>query len=316
MKRAVTIAVAILLGSALVFAQTPAAPAAKTAPATQPQQPPAAGQTTPPAAGQTTPAGKHQPTAKTQPEFNEYQAILGQQDLTAAETAAEEFAKKYPDSELRAGLYQVLMNRYQQANNAEKTIEMGRKSLKLDPDNPVPLVLVATVIAERTRDTDIDKDEKIAEVNRNANHAIASVDQIPVPGNLPPDRVQAAKNTVISMAYAALGTAAIATENYAVAEQNLRKSVDVPGIEPDALTWLRLCIALDHQKKYAEALQAANKTAQIATQEPLLSMAKQEQSRLAKLAGSGAAPASTTATPPATTTPPPPPPAAGKPPQV
>ena len=71
---------------------------------------------------------KAPPSAKSQEENTAYRAIVNNADLGAAEAAAKEFEAKYPQSELRDAAYLVLMHRYQQANNAEKTIEMGRKA--------------------------------------------------------------------------------------------------------------------------------------------------------------------------------------------
>src|SRR5438105_4631296 len=156
MKRAIITAIAVLLASTLVFAQAPAA--------TPQSQPPATGKPAAPAAGQAAaPAGKRQPMAKTQEEFNDYKQIADQQDGALAEKSAAEFVLKYPESELRAGVYQMLMSRYQQANNGDKTLEMARKSLQYDPDNAIPLVMLATVLAERVRNTDLGKGAKGAE---------------------------------------------------------------------------------------------------------------------------------------------------------
>lgn len=305
MKRTLIVLLGLLLAASVLLAQAPAAgtpqaPAAGTQPQAAPQQP--------------APKKSGLPQAKTQDEYKAYQLAVQSQsgtDLNAAETAADKFAAQYPESELRSLLYTNLMNIYQQANNADKTVEYGRKVLSLEPDNSVALVMVATVLAERTRDTDLDKDERFAEAVKDARHALETVDAMPMPANTPPDRAEAAKNTVRSMAYGALGTVESTQQNYAAAEQDLRKSVEVPGIPPDALTMLRLAVTLDHQKKWAEALQVANKCVEI-SQEPIKGLASQERDRLVKLT---AAPAPASNPPSAGATPNPAPPATPKPPQ-
>ena len=139
------------------------------------QNPPAAGQAAP-AQGATAPPTKRPPQAKTQPEFDAYKAAVANTDAAALEKAADDFATKFPDSELRVLLYQNAMRLYQTANNAEKTEAMGRKVLSLDGDNPEALVIVAEVIAERTRDADIDKDQRFAEAISMAQKATQTVD--------------------------------------------------------------------------------------------------------------------------------------------
>ena len=76
----------------------------------------AAGQTS----GQTAaPQGKRKPQAKTQPEFEAYKAAIGLTDAAALEKAADDFAAKFPDSELRGGLYTAAMEKYQTSSTAK-----------------------------------------------------------------------------------------------------------------------------------------------------------------------------------------------------
>jgi hypothetical protein len=94
----------------------------------KPAQNPPAGQ----AAGQAAaPAGKRPPQAKTQPEFDAYKAAAALTDAAAQEKAADDFAAKFPDSELRPLLYKAVMHAYQQANNADKMMAMSQKVLTL-----------------------------------------------------------------------------------------------------------------------------------------------------------------------------------------
>ena len=73
-------------------------------------------QQTPPAAGQAAPAqgaaapAKRPPQAKTQPEFDAYNVAAKNTDPAAFEKAADDFATKFPDSELRALLYLSLIH--------------------------------------------------------------------------------------------------------------------------------------------------------------------------------------------------------------
>ncbi len=68
------------------------------------------------------------------------------------------------------------MHAYQSANKADQMMEMGRKVLKLDPDDPEASVGVAQVLAERTRDTDLDKDQRLDEGTKLAQHSLETVD--------------------------------------------------------------------------------------------------------------------------------------------
>src|SRR5438067_2203162 len=142
MKQAVTMMV-VLAMSGFVVAQQPSTgskPPAQSGTA----QPGAAqqGSQLGPAQGgtaqQAAPAqGKRPPQAKTQPEFDAYKAAAANaNDAAAMEKAATEFSAKFPDSELRVLLFKQAMRAYQNANNGEKMLDMGRDVLKIDPDDP------------------------------------------------------------------------------------------------------------------------------------------------------------------------------------
>lgn len=253
-----------------------------------------AGQSAPAAgpAAAAAPQGKRPPAAKTQPEFEAYKAALALTDAAAAEKAADDFAAKYPDSELRAVLYKSAMQKYQAANNADKMLDMAQKSLTFDPDDPEALVGAAQVLAERTRDTDLDKDQKLAEAKKDAERALVTVDtDVPTAG-YPPDKVDLFKRFIRSEAYAIIGTLAANAKNYPEAETNLRKSVEVFPEQVDSVAVLRLAIALDNENKVPEALKYANQAVDLTKDHPDSAAgkaARAEQDRLTKL-NSGTAP--------------------------
>jgi hypothetical protein len=269
------------------------------------------GQATPaapatPGAQAPAPTGKRQPQAKSQEEFKAYQDAAAKPDPAAMEQAANAFAQQYPDSELRAPLYQNLMLQYQNANNGDKTIEVGRKVVQLDADNAVALVTVAQILANRTRETDLDKEERIGEAKKDANHAIELMNSGQgIPAGYPPDKVEVYKNTVLSMAYAALGQADFVNNNFAGAEQSLRKSTSLPGIQADPVSYFQLSLALDRQGKYADAMQAAQKCLDAANGHPVAQYCTQERDGAKQRAANppAAKPGTAPATSPQATTP-------------
>ncbi|HEV2116766.1 MAG TPA: hypothetical protein VGR48_12110 [Terriglobales bacterium] len=295
MKRAI-IFVAALLVASWAMAQTSNQPGA------QGQKPPAQGaqaqpgaagaQAQPGAAGaqaQPGPAPKHPPQAKTQEEYKAFQTAAAATTPDAQEKAADDFATKFPDSELRVLLYRQAMNSYQNANNGEKMVAMGRKILGIDPDDPQALIEVAEVVSERTRSTDLDFNDKTAEATKLATHALDTIDSdLMFAANAPPEKVQAAKDWLRATAYAILGNIAMVKHDYPGAEQNLRKAIDMGKNQPDPVNYLRLAVALDNQSKYAEALATATQAVGMTQENTTVGqLSRQEQSRLKQLAGGG-----------------------------
>lgn len=253
-------------------------------------QNPPAGQAAGPAAA--APQGKRPPQAKTQPEFEAYKAVVAQPDAAAMEKAADDFATKFPDSELRVLLYKATMQKYQQTNNADKMLDVARKALNYDADDPEALLGVAQVLAERTRDTDLDKDQRLAEAKKNAERALVTIDtDLPTTG-VPAEQLNAFKGFLRSEAYAILGTLSFNAKNWAEAEPNLRKSIDAFPQQVDAVAVFRLAVALDMQNKIPEALKYADQAVDLTKDRPDSAAgkaARDERDRLTKLSG-GTAP--------------------------
>lgn len=245
------------------------------------------------------PQGKRPPQAKTQPEFQAYNAAIALTDPAATEKAADDFAAKYPDSELRVMLYKAAMGRYQQANNADKMLEMAQKALTFDPDDPQALLGAAQVLAERTHDTDLDKDQKLAEAKKDAERALVTIDtDLPTTG-VAPEQLAMFKARSRSDAYAIIGTLAFNAKNYSDAEANLRKSVEADPQEPDSVSIFRLAVSLDMQNKIPEAMKYVDQAVDLTKDRPdsgVGKAARDEKDRLVKLSG-GTAPGQAAAPP-------------------
>ncbi|MFY9662760.1 MAG: tetratricopeptide repeat protein [Terriglobales bacterium] len=251
-----------------------------------------AAQQTPAAASPAAPAAKRPPQAKTQPEFDAYKAAAANTDPAALEKASDDFATKFPESELRVLLYKNAMRLYQNANNADKTEAMGRKVLSFDGDDPEALVIVAEVIAERVRDTDVDKDQSYGDAITMAKKATQTVDtDIQVPAGTPQEKIDAYKSLLRSNAYSVLGTIEFKKESYPAAQEDLQKSIDAYPSNPDPVVILRLALTFDKESKYPEALKLANRAVEMTQDNTVIGTpARRERDRLQQLTG-GAAPA-------------------------
>ena len=246
----------------------------------------AAAQTEPPAPAPTTPPAHHKPQPKSQAEYDAFQKAKNTADPAKAETAIAAFEQQFPQSELTPLLYRDLMGKYEKAGNAEKIVTTGRKLLALDPDDVFALVNTASVLADNTAPNAPDLAGRHDEALKDARHAIELLShgsQLSPTGELGPREKQ-----LLALAYAAAGSVELTRSLYADAERDLRASTTTNPGDPDALVWLRLAVALDHQEKYADALTVADRAVQIAGNGPYATAAKQERERLQKLQPNGA----------------------------
>jgi len=235
--------------------------------------------------GAPAPAAQHQPQAKSKEEFDAYNQAAAKTDPAQLEAAADEFAQKFPNSELKELLYVRAMTLYQQQNNSGKIIVTGRKAIALNPTNPVPLVAVAAAMVMDTRESDLDRDSRYAEAGKDAQAALDNIDTgLEIPPGLSPAQIDAAKANLRSIAYDTLGVIAMNKKDYPTAEQNFLKAAELMKDQPDAVVYIRLSVVQDNEKKYEEALDSANKAAQYAPEGSAeKNLAKQQQARLQKL---------------------------------
>ncbi len=230
---------------------------------------------------------KKSPQPKTQAEYDAYKAAAALTAPAQLEAAATDFAQRFPDSELRSILFQQAMGLYQQANNPGKTLEMARDALKYDPGNAVALLTAAQVLAERTHDSDLDRDDRLAEANADARSALQNAGEIAPPTNLTPEQFAAALAEIRGTAHEVLATVAFKKQDYATAIQEYNIAASEEKEHTDAVVWLRLSVAHDKAGDYATAAGIIQRA--IAASEPgsqIRQLAEQEQSRLEKLSSS------------------------------
>jgi tetratricopeptide (TPR) repeat protein len=230
-------------------------------------------------------AGPHLPQAKSKAEFNDYNAAYAISGGAAMEKAADDFAAKYPTSELRGFLYAKAMNDYQRENRADKILAMGEKVLTFNPNDPVALALTATVMSDSLTDTDKDREKKIQAIKKNAGLALQNVDtSLAPPANASPEQIAAYKNLLRSMAHSALGITALKMGDNPEAEKELKAAAEVSKAAPDGYVLYHLALAQDHQQKYAEALATIQEALRvIRPEEEIAKLAQGERERLLKL---------------------------------
>jgi|SRR5579859_5458061 len=237
------------------------------------------------------PVKKGPPGAKTQEELAAYTQAVGSADLASFEKAEQDFETKYPESELRVLMLMNLVQRYYAQSQTAKVVELGKRALAIEPDNPRVLALTASAMIESSHATDVDLDEKINMATKWCETAIKDIDTDPyINPNMPPEQVAAMKSSFTALSEGTMGYALFLKESWADAEKHLQTAIDKSNNSPDAITVLRLAIAQDKQKKYDVALKNTDKAASLARAgSRTASLAAEEKARLTQLTGGQAA---------------------------
>jgi len=224
------------------------------------------------------------PQPKTPAEYDAYKAASALTDATKLEVAATEFAQKFPSSELRSVLFQQAMGLYGQVGISAKALEMARTVLKYDPGNAVALLTAGQILAEYTHDSDLDRNDRLAEADADARSALQNAAAIAPPNNLPTEQFAAAMTELRGTAHEVIATVAFKKQDYFTAIKEFNLATDQEKEHTDAVVWLRLSVALDKSGDYstaATALQKAIDASQPGSQ--VRQLAEQEKSRLDKL---------------------------------
>ena len=237
------------------------------------------------------------PEPKTKEEAAAMKEVIAKvNDPAAMQMAVDEFATKFPESNVRGMLYRQLMLVYEAQGNADKAYEAGRKSLTFDADDPLTLADCSFYLSSHTHDSDLDKDERLAEANKMANEAITNIDQLRLNAQATPEDKAKYKKVVLAQAYSSLGAAAQAKRDWPAAETNYAKSAEQ---SPDSATVLRLGFAQRMQNKLDASLASFEKAIDLgkASQaENVVQFATQQKESVEKqIAKQKAAPAATPA---------------------
>jgi len=131
------------------------------APQAQPAKPPAQG-------GQAAPAGQQQgPAPKSQGEAQALMALQqAQGNPDAVIKAAEELMSKYADTQFEEmALYMEAIS-YEQKGDLDKAMIYCERVLEVNPKNFQATLQLGELLAQRTRENDLDKEEKLGRAEK------------------------------------------------------------------------------------------------------------------------------------------------------
>lgn len=259
-----------------------------------------------PAAGQAKPgaqpgqAAAPAPPPITADEKTAYSAIQHEIDPTRQAQLVDDFAKKYPNSQLLSDVYFFGAYAYQTQGNVQKAVEYGEKSLAANGGNLRSLLLMSELLPQpqEMQGSDADKDKKLGEAEADANKALTQVADLKLPANTPPDQATAIKDTITSQAHASLGMvhlqratmslAGIDKDELAKAEQEYKTAVATPKASPE--DYFRLGEVYEMENKPDEGIDAFTQCSKL-SQGQLQSMANAEVEKLKKAKAQAPAPA-------------------------
>ena len=253
-RKSLAAAIILIGATSLLLAQ----PAGQATPAQQAAPPAAAA---PPAQPVSTTPVAVQPQAKSKEEAEAVTALVQaaqSPDPDARIKAADNLWRQFPSSEFKPLALFFLTASYAEKNDEAQTVTYGEMTIKEDPGNYQAMLLLSRLIAARTRENDLDKEERLTKAEKYASDALEVLKTAPRPNPVITDEQwAAAKRTFSGQAYEAFAFVALARNKPDVAVDQFNKALEITPGEPT--TMIRLGNALAKAGKYDEAMSVLQK---------------------------------------------------------
>src|SRR5947209_6838749 len=192
---------------------------------------------------------------KSQGEAEALQAVFKTTTADDRIKAAQNVLIKYADTEFKSLMLLTIAQAYQMKGDSDNVIIFSERVLKEgDPKNYEAMIMLAESYAQRTREFDLDKEEKLGKADKYANDALEALKTAAKPApQITDDQWAGMKKDYIARAHQALGLSAMIRKKWDVAITEFKTAVETAS-QPDPATQVRLASAYNAAGKYDDAL--------------------------------------------------------------
>ncbi len=195
---------------------------------------------------------------KSPKEAEALQALFATTDPDARIAAADQLIKEFKNTDFKDMVLYMAAISYRTKNDYLNMTIYGERTLEVNPAHVPTLVELAYAIPMRTREFDLDKDEKLA---KSEDYAKRALRLIPTMEKLNPATLEEdwllIKKDLMSQVHESLGSVAMLRKDFAGAEESFRTAIEVAD-KPTGVKFFRLGQSLMRQGRYDEALEAAD----------------------------------------------------------
>jgi tetratricopeptide (TPR) repeat protein len=168
-----------------------------------------------------------QPKPKSQKEVEALMAVQNAKTPDERIAAVEDLLAKFADTEYKPMVLQMAAATEQQKGDWEKMVVYSERTLQADPKNYAAMLMLADFYTTRTRENDLDKEEKLTRGEKYANDALEA---LKTAEKMRPDfsdeQWANIKKDLIAQAHAALGASAALRKKYDVAISEYKIAID------------------------------------------------------------------------------------------
>lgn len=192
----------------------------------------------------------------------EVDALMAIQNATTADAriaAIENLLTKFADTEFKVIVLEMASETARMKGDADQTIIYCERTLDADPNNLASLSMLAKTIAERTREFDLDKEEKLKRAEGYAKKVIELAPSAKKANAMLTDEQWAGRvKDLVSQAHEALAAAAFVRKQNDAAIAEYKLAIESAATQ-DPTTMIRLGIAYNAAQKYDDAIAVLDK---------------------------------------------------------
>ena len=222
-----------------------------------------------------------QPTPKSQAEIEAIQAIFQAQSAEERIKAGEQLIVKFADTEFKALALFLIAASYEQMNDFDKMAVYAEQVLKEDPQDYKSMLMLARGIAVKTREHDLDRDEKLARSEKYAKQALEVLKTAPKPNpELTDEQWDGAKKDFEAQAHEAYAAGAMARKDLPKAMEHYKAAYKTQ-VNPDPVLMIRYAQAANMASKPDEAIAVLDEVTSMADLHPSLKTAAEGEKQKA-----------------------------------
>lgn len=201
------------------------------------------------------------PAPQSQEELDALIAIQNAPDAEARIQAAQQLLKDFKDTEFKSWSNMQMMMAARELGDYERIVLFGQEALRHDPAEVGALLTLAEVIPMRTKEFDLDKEEKLNQAEDYAKQALKVVPTKPNPNaeQITEEQWLMAKKDFMSNAHKALGLVESKRGNTTEAIGHYQEALEVAAQQDPAIFYF-MAESYAKEGKKAEALDAVNKS--------------------------------------------------------
>ena len=193
---------------------------------------------------------------KDRAEYDAYNAAVQAKDPNQQIELVDKYLAAYPQSKIAEGALTMKLQAYQKLNNAAKIEETAKKLLEVNPKQLYALFVLSSLFPQTFSPQDPAADQKLSEASDYAKRGLEQSAALAKPANVSDDDFKKQKDQLDSAFHQTAGFVALQKKDFAQAEDELHKGVEINPTDAAGFYRLGLAYLTPKPAKYEQGIWA------------------------------------------------------------